>query len=89
MANIHQIKINHPAMGELLNDTYQNTVQFNIFLNLIHSCLELKQDLTTYNGKDFLIHVPHTVLRECVVISRIEDVSLAEYAISKSKLEKM
>jgi len=81
------VKIIHPQFGLLLEDSYQDAVQFKLFLNLVHSCLELNQDLTTFNGRDFLLHIPYTLLRESIVIGNVKEVTLAEYAIQKSKME--
>ena len=81
------VKIIHPQFGLLLEDSYQDAVQFKLFLNLVHSCLELNQDLTTFNGRDFLLHSPYTLLRESIVLGNVKEVTLAEYAIQKSKME--
>lgn len=81
------VKIIHPQFGLLLEDSYQDAVQFKLFLNLVHSCLELNQDLTTFNGRDFLLHIPYTLLCESIVIGNVKEVTLAEYAIQKSKME--
>ena len=81
------VKIIHPQFGLLLEDSYQDVVQFKLFLNLVHSCLELNQDLTTFNGRDFLLHIPYTLLRESIVLGNVKEVTLAEYAIQKSKME--
>lgn len=81
------VKIIHPQFGLLLEDSYQDAVQFKLFLNLVHSCLELNQDLTTFNGRDFLLHIPYTLLRESIVLGNVKEVTLAEYAIQKSKME--
>jgi len=81
------VKIIHPQFGTLLDDSYQDAIQFKLFLNLVHSCLELKQDLTSFNGRDFLLHIPYTLLRESIVLGNVKEVTLAEYAIQKSKME--
>ena len=81
------VKVIHPQFGLLLEDSYQDAVQFKLFLNLVHSCLELNQDLTTFNGRDFLLHIPYTLLRESIVLGNVKEVTLAEYAIQKSKME--
>lgn len=81
------VKIIHPQFGTLLDDSYQDDIQFKLFLNLVHSCLELKQDLTSFNGRDFLLHIPYTLLRESIVLGNVKEVTLAEYAIQKSKME--
>jgi hypothetical protein len=54
---------------------------------MIHSCLELKQDLTTFNGRDFLMHVPFEILRQSLILGNVETVTLGEYATIKSKME--
>jgi hypothetical protein len=87
MATIKNVKIIHPKFGSFLNDNFEDAIQYNIFLNLIHSCLELKEDFTSYNGTDYLLHIPYNVLRECIIIGIPNEVSLAEYAIVKSKME--
>jgi len=89
MATVKSIKIIHPQFGELLNDQYEDSVQFKLFLNMVHSCIELKQDLSFFNGRDFLIHIPYELLRQSMVMgnTKVEDVTLAEYAVRKSKME--
>ena len=89
MATVKFIKIIHPQFGELLNDQYEDSVQFKLLLNMVHSCIELKQDLSFFNGRDFLIHIPYELLRQSMVMgnTKVEDVTLAEYAVRKSKME--
>jgi hypothetical protein len=81
------VKIIHPQFGSLLEDTFLDEVQFKLFLKLIHSCLELKQDLTTFNGVDFLFHLPYKLLAESIVLGNTIQVSLGEYASKKAKIE--
>ena len=83
------IKIIHPTFGELLNDNYADEVQFKLFLQMVHSCVELKQDLSFFNGRDFLGHIPDELLRQSIILgnAKVEDVTLAEYAVRKSKME--
>lgn len=87
MVTLKHITIIHPKHGEVLNETFMDEVQFKIFLNLIHSSIELKEDLSTFNGKDFLIHVPSSILKECLVVGRAKEISAAEVIVAKSKLE--
>lgn len=82
------VKILHPQFGILQEEVFNDDTQFKLYLKLVHSCLELKQDLTTFNGKNFLLHVPFNLLRECMVMGNVQEMSLAEYAIQKSKIEK-
>ena len=89
MTTLKFIKIIHPQFGELLNDQYEDSTQFKLFLNMVHSCIELKQDLSFFNGRDFLIHIPYELLRQSMIMgnTKVEDVTLAEYAVRKSKME--
>jgi hypothetical protein len=54
---------------------------------MIHSSLALGNDFTTYNGKDFLIHVPNVMLKESLVLGNTKEMTMAEVVIAKSKLE--
>ena len=82
------VKIIHPTFGNLQEKVFEDSIQFKIYLKLVHSCLELKQDLTTSNGNDFLLHIPYDVLKCSIIMGEAQTVSLAEYAIQKSKMEK-
>ena len=81
------VKILHPQFGILQEEMFNDDVQFKLYLKLIHSCLSLKEDLSTFNGKDFLLHIPYKLLKDCIVMGNVQEVSLAEYAIQKSKME--
>ena len=54
---------------------------------MIHSSIELNQNLSTFNGKDFLFHIPSSMLKECLVIGNSKEMSMSEVVIAKSKLE--
>jgi len=81
------VKILHPQFGILQEEMFEDATQFKLYLKLVHSCLELEQDLTTFNGKDLLLHVHYNLLKDCMVMGNVQEVSLAEYAIQKSKME--
>jgi hypothetical protein len=87
MATHKHVMIVHPKFGEVLNETFMDEVQFKIFLNMVHSSIEMNQNLSTFNGKDFLIHVPSNILKECLVIGQKKELSMAEVVIAKSKME--
>ena len=87
MAVQKYINIIHPQFGKLVQETFVDEVQFRLFLQLVHSCIELKQNLTSFNARDFLIHIPHKLLKECIVIGNTNEMSLGEYAVQKSKME--
>ncbi len=38
--------------------------QFKIFLKMVHGCIELKNDLSFFNGADFLVFIPTKILQE-------------------------
>ena len=84
------IKIIHPQFGELLNDFYNDEVQFKLFLQMVHSCVELKQDLSFFNGRDFYVHVPYELLRQSIILGNVkpqEELTLGQYVVRKSKME--
>jgi hypothetical protein len=70
-----------------LNETFVDETQFKIFLNMVHSSIELKNRLTTFNGKDFLLHIPYDILKDCLVVGKTKDVTMAEVVVAKSKME--
>ena len=51
----YQIKIEHEKFGSLMKETFVDPIQFRLFLKMIQGCLELKNDLTFFNGVDFLV----------------------------------
>lgn len=83
----HKIKIQHEKFGTLLSETFVNATQFKLFLKMVQSSLELKTDLTFFNGVDFLIHIPHSHLVNSIITTNVDVYSLAEHLITKSKME--
>lgn len=84
------IRIIHPQFGELLNDNYADEVQFKLFLQMVHSCVELKQDLSFFNGRDFYVHIPYELLRQSIILGNAkpqEEMTLGQYVVRKSKME--
>jgi hypothetical protein len=80
------IKIINPQFGELLNEKFIDGIQFKLFLKMIQGTLELKNDLTFFNGVDFLIHIPYTILVGSMILTNItSDVTMTD--IVKSKIE--
>lgn len=80
--NFH-IKIQHETFGVLLNETFVDGIQFKLFLKMVQGCLELKNDLTFFNGSDFLIHIPFKYLVESVIVTSTFDMTLADHMRSK------
>lgn len=83
----HNIKIQSEKFGTLLDETFVNPVQFKLFLKLTHSCMEMKQDLTFFNGTDFFIHIPHDKLKECIITTKLDIYTLSDHIRNKSKIE--
>ena len=83
----HNVKIQHEKFGTLLDEIFVNPVQFKLFLRLTQSCIEMKQDLTFFNGTDFLLHIPYDKLRESIVTTKLDIYSLTDHIRNKSKLE--
>ena len=81
----HNIKIQHDSFGVVLNETFVNGTQFKLFLKMVQGCLELKQDLTFFNGSDFLVHVPFEYLVKSVITTSVDDVTFTD--VVKSKVE--
>ncbi len=83
----HTIKITHEKFGVLLEESFVNPVQFKLFLKLIQGCIEMKQDLTSFNGTDFFVHIPHKYLTESIIVTKLDNYTMADHLIQKSKLE--
>ena len=54
---------------------------------MIQGCVELKNDLTFFNGTDFLIHVPYKHLVESIITTSVNSYTLTEHLLNKSKME--
>jgi hypothetical protein len=84
----YNVKIQNENFGILLDEYFANQSQFKLFLKAVKGCLELKYDLTFYNGNDFLIHIPSDKLAQSIIIARTESpLTLKDYMIEKSKIE--
>lgn len=83
----HTIKIQHETFGVLLNETFVNSTQFKLFLKMVQGCIELKNDLTFFNGMDFFVHVPYKHLVQSIITTAVDNYTLAEHLIQKSKME--
>jgi hypothetical protein len=72
-------------MGEFINETFVDQLQFKLFLKMVHGCIELGEDLSFFNGTTFLVHIPNKILKDSVVITTTKEVSIVEQV--KSKIE--
>jgi hypothetical protein len=79
------IRILSETMGELVNETFMDQVQFKLFLKMVHSSIELDNSLSFFNGDTFLINIPSNILKNCVVVTTTKELSITEQV--KSKVE--
>ena len=81
--NTYSIRIENEKFGKLLHETFVDAIQFKLFLKMVQGCIELKNDLTFFNGSDFLIHVPFKYLVESIVLTSVNEYDLADHMRSK------
>ena len=81
----YTIKIENEKFGTILNESFVDGTQFKLFLKMINGCLELKNNLTFFNGVDFLIHIPYTKLSDSIITTKLDSYDMSE--IVKSKIE--
>lgn len=79
------IKIQHLILGTLINQTFVDAVQFKLFLKMVNGCLSLNNDLTFFNGEDFLVNIPKKVLKECIITTTSEVMPISDHILSKVK----
>jgi hypothetical protein len=82
---VYKIRIENEKFGTLLNETFVDGIQFKLFLKMIQGCLELKNNLTFFNGTDFLINIPFRFLEDSIVVTSTNEYELADHM--KSKIE--
>ena len=87
MATVKSILVVHPKYGQLVSETFLDEIQHQIFLKMLHTAVAMGNDFTTYNGKDFFIHVPSGMLMECLIVGQAQEVSMSDVVVAKSKLE--
>lgn len=83
----YNIRIEHEKFGSLIRETFVDPIQFKLFLKMVQGCLELKNDLTFFNGIDFLVHIPYKHLVDSIIITNTPHYSAADVLINKSKIE--
>ena len=83
----HTIKIQNEKFGTILNENFVDAVQFKLFLKMIQGCIELKNDLSFFNGVEFLVHIPNRILVDSIITTSIEIVGVSD--IVKSKIESL
>jgi len=79
----YTIKIENEKFGTLMNETFVDRTQFKLFLKMVHGCLELKNDLTFFNGDDFLVNIPYKHLSISIVLTTSKPYEFTEHVRSK------
>jgi PleD family two-component response regulator len=83
------IKIINDTHGVLMNETFINAIQFKLFLKMINGCLNSSENLTFFNGEDFLVNIPNTILKASIIVTSANNYTLADHMINKSKIEQI
>jgi hypothetical protein len=81
----HNIKVQNEKFGLLIDETFSDPTQFKLFLKMVQGCIELKNDLTFFNGVDFLVHIPNKYLVDSIITTGAINYTLTEHI--KSKIE--
>jgi hypothetical protein len=81
----HTVKIQNEKFGTILNENFVDPIQLKLFLKMIQGCIELKNDLSFFNGVEFLVHIPHRILVDSIITTSLETVGVSD--IVKSKIE--
>jgi len=79
----HKITIINEKFGTLLTESFVDQTQFKIFLKMVDGSLNLKEDLSYFDGNTFLVHIPHKILKESVILTNVVEVTLGEQVRNK------
>jgi hypothetical protein len=85
--NKYTVRIENEKFGTLLNETFIDQTQFKLFLKMINGCLSLSNDLTFFNGTDWLVNIPYRFLKDSIVLTNTEYFTVSDMIITKSKME--
>ena len=69
--------------GTILSESFVDQTQFKIFLKMVDGALNLNEDLSYYDGNIFLVHIPHKILKESVILTNMVPVTLEEQVRNK------
>jgi hypothetical protein len=79
----HTIKIMNEKFGTLLSESFIDQTQFKIFLKMVDGALNLKEDLSYFDGNTFLVHIPHKILKESVILTNVSEINVVEQVRNK------
>ena len=69
--------------GNLLTESFVDPIQFKIFLKMVDGALNLGQDLSYFDGNTFLVHIPHKILKDSVILTNVSEISIGEQVRNK------
>jgi hypothetical protein len=69
--------------GTLLSESFIDQTQFKIFLKMVDGALNLKEDLSYFDGNTFLVHIPHKILKESVILTNVSEINVVEQVRNK------
>jgi len=79
----HTIRIMNEKFGNLLTESFVDPTQFKIFLKMVDGALNVGEDLSYFDGNTFLVHIPHKILKESVVLTNVSEISVSEQVRNK------
>ena len=79
----HKINIINENFGTILSESFVDPIQFKIFLKMVDGALNLKEDLSYFDGNTFLVHIPHKILKESLILTNVKEVSIGEQVRNK------
>ena len=79
----YNIRVMNEKFGELINETFMDQTQFKLFLKMVHASIELKDNLTFFNGDTFFVNIPANTLKDSIVVTNTKELTITEQVRSK------
>lgn len=79
----HTIRIMNEKFGNLLTESFVDHIQFKIFLKMVDGALNVGEDLSYFDGNTFLVHIPHKILKESVILTNVSEINVIEQVRNK------
>lgn len=79
----HTVRIMNEKFGDLLTESFIDPIQFKIFLKMVDGALNIGEDLSYFDGNTFLVHIPHNILKESVILTNVNEISINEQVRNK------
>lgn len=81
----YQLHIRNEKFGNILDERFVDQTQMKLFLKSIHTCLELKEDFSFFDGELFLIHIPYLILKDSLILRSIENLEVTSIIETRAK----